>query len=98
MGAKFFSRMSFTNNHLWTEFLLRHCPTNDNFENFSLINEEDVVQIALNELQQRHLLKNDELMITQTHSEHVYYARKKNGYPSTFCKRSFFAKALMEDW
>ena len=26
---KFTSRMSLTNNHLWTVFLLRHCPTND---------------------------------------------------------------------
>jgi hypothetical protein len=56
-----------------------------NFDNLSLLNEEDVVQIALNELQERHLLKNDELMITQTHSDlfgvvHVYCARKKNGY------------------
>ncbi len=29
MAAKFPSRMSLMNNHLWTEFLLRHCPAND---------------------------------------------------------------------
>jgi hypothetical protein len=25
----FLSRMNLTNNHPWTESLLRHCPTND---------------------------------------------------------------------
>jgi hypothetical protein len=29
MAAKFLSRMSLMNNHLWTEFLLRHCPTHE---------------------------------------------------------------------
>ena len=29
MAAKFLSRMSLTNNFLWTVFLLRHSPTND---------------------------------------------------------------------